>query len=104
MHAASAEGATRASPEPLVDTVRVEAVEAEGQNLHLLTLLKRAQANGALGSVARLLADRAVGGDGQGADGGGIEPRHRRWRRVGVSTAAAVGADVEQVDEQESDE
>lgn len=107
MHAASAERATRPSPEPFVDTVRVEAVATEGQNLHPLAVLKQAQANGALDSVAQLLADRGVGGDGKRAYGGGVEPRSRVRRRVGFSAGAvmaAAGADVEEVDEEEGDE
>lgn len=102
MHAASAEGATRASPEPLVDAVRVEAVAAEGESLHLLALLEEAEANGALGGVARPLG---VGGDGEGADGGGVEPCRRVRRRVGGGdVVAAAGAEVEEVDEEEGDE
>jgi hypothetical protein len=87
-------------PEPCVDAVRVEAVAAGREHLHLLPGHQRADADGAqrLVVVAGRRRRRAVQLHGQAADGVGVEAGQRRrasLRVVAVAVALAPPAEVQ---------
>ena len=109
----SAEWAARVSAKPLINTLTVETMVTNRQNLQFLTIFERTQANTTLCFLQRAIRVRRslVQDYGQFLNGIRVQALRRRRRRVasvaGIEAGwewALIAADPASVEEEESNE